>query len=59
MPTNKVQWSAEKRAYYRLLRHLLSDELKAHYNEDQAQPLSPRMAELIETLKKREPSKTH
>jgi hypothetical protein len=39
----------EKRAYYRLLRHLLSDELQT-YKEDQARPLPPRIADLLKTL---------
>ena len=37
MQTKDNQASEERRAYYRLLRHLVSDELQAFYNRDQAQ----------------------
>jgi hypothetical protein len=49
----------EKRAYYRLLRHLLSQKLHASYKEDQAQPLPPRIVDLLKTLEHRDPSDTH
>jgi len=39
MQTKDVQVSEEKRAYYRLLRYLVSNELQIIYNGDQAQPL--------------------
>ena len=39
MWTKDHQASEEKRAYYRLLRYLVSNELKASYSEDQARPL--------------------
>jgi hypothetical protein len=38
MQTKDVQASEEKRAYYRLLRYLVTDELQAFYHGDQAQP---------------------
>ena len=49
----------EKRAYFRLLRHLLSEELQASYESDQARALPPRMVELLEALDEREPPETH
>jgi hypothetical protein len=39
MQTKDVQASEEKRAYYRLLRYLVANELQAFYNGDQAQSL--------------------
>jgi len=39
MPTKDVQAHEERRAYYRLLRYLVSDELQAFYKEEDAQPL--------------------
>jgi len=42
--------SEEKRAYFRLLRHLLSENLQASFKEDQARPLPPRMADLLKKL---------
>src|SRR5690242_16338689 len=38
---NDVRSSDEKRAYFRLLRHLLSEKLQSSYKEDQARPLPP------------------
>ena len=43
----------EKRAYYRLLRHLLSEKLQATYKKDQARPLPPRTVDLLKTLEHR------
>jgi hypothetical protein len=39
MQTKDVQASEEKRAYYRLLRYLVTNELQTLYNGDQAQHL--------------------
>ena len=50
---NHFRSSDEKRAYFRLLRHLLSDKLQSSYKEDQARPLSPRMVVLLQTLENR------
>ena len=50
MRTKDLRSLDEKRAYYRLLRHLLSQRLQASYKEDQARPLPPRMVELLKTL---------
>ena len=46
---NDLRLSQEKRAYYRLLRHLLSGELQT-FKEDQARPLPPRIADQLKTL---------
>ena len=43
----------EKRAYYRLLRHLVSKKLQAAYKEDQARLLPPRIEGLLKTLEHR------
>ena len=40
----------EKRAYFRLLRHLLSERLQASYNNGEARPLPSRMVELLKAL---------
>lgn len=40
----------EKRAYYRLLRHLLSEKLQTSYKVDEARPLPSRMTDLLKTL---------
>ena len=53
MQTIGSRWADEKRAYYRLLRHLLSEEVHASYAEDQTRPLSPRMVNFLETLEHR------
>jgi hypothetical protein len=50
--------SSEKRAYYRLLRHLLSEKLEASYKEDQARPLPPRLAELLKIVEYRKPTES-
>ncbi len=47
---NGFRSSDEKRAYFRLLRHLLSEKLQTSYREDQARPLSPGMADLLKKL---------
>jgi hypothetical protein len=59
MLTKYVGSLDEKRAYYRLLRHLLSEKLQASYKEDPARPLPPRMVDLLKTLEQRKPSETH
>ena len=48
----------EKRAYYRLLRHLLSEKLEASYKEDQARPLPPRLTDLLKSIEYRKPAET-
>ena len=47
---NDFRSSDEKRAYFRLLRHLLSEKLQASFKEDQARSLPPRMADLLKKL---------
>jgi len=54
MQTKDFGSMEEKRAYYRLLRHLLSKKLRASYNEDKARPLPPRIADLLTTLEHRD-----
>jgi len=53
---NGFRLSDEKRAYFRLLRHLLSDKLRTSYREDQARPLPPRMADLLKKLEHPKPT---
>ena len=50
METKDVRSLEEKRAYYRLLRHLLSERLRASYKEDEGRPLPPRIVDLLEKL---------
>ena len=47
---NDFRSSDEKRAYFRLLRHLLTEKLQASFKEDQARSLPPRMADLLKKL---------
>jgi hypothetical protein len=47
---NDLKSSHEKRAYLRLLRHLLSDKLRVAFKDDQVRPLPPRMADLLKRL---------
>jgi hypothetical protein len=57
MQTKNLQASEEKRAYYRLLRYLVGNELQASYGEDQARPLQ--LTDLLKELEYHEPSKIH
>jgi hypothetical protein len=56
MRTKDHQASEQKRAYYRLLRYLVSNELQASDREDQARPLQ--LTDLKE-LEHHEPFKIH
>jgi hypothetical protein len=56
MPTKDHQASEEKRAYYRLLRYLVSNELEASSRADQARPLQ--FTEL-KAFERDEPLKLH
>ena len=56
MTKNDDRALREKRAYYRLLRHLLSEKLEASYKEDQARPLPPRLTDLLKKLEYRKPT---
>jgi hypothetical protein len=57
MSTKGLQASEEKRAYYRLLRYLVSNKLQGRYREDQARPLQ--LTDLLKDLEYPEPSKIH
>jgi hypothetical protein len=57
MQTKDSQSLEERRAYYRLLRHLLSERLQASYKKDQARPLPSRIVEVLKTLEPRRPQK--
>jgi hypothetical protein len=57
MRTKDLQASEEKRAYYRLLRYLVSNVLQASYREDQARPLQ--LTDFLKELEGHEPSKIH
>jgi len=56
MRAKDLQASDEKRAYYRLLRYLVSNELVASYRENQTRPLE--LTDLL-NLEHYEPSKIH
>jgi hypothetical protein len=56
MQTKDHQASEEKRAYYRLLRYLVGNELQASPGEDQARPLQ--LADL-KGLEQHEPFEIH
>ena len=53
MRTNDNRRLNEKRAYYRLLRQLLSEKLEMSYREDQARPLPPRLRDLVKKVEYR------
>ena len=57
MQTKDVQASEEKRAYYRLLRYLVSDELQAFYEDDKGQPLQNKKS--LKGFARHEPSRVH
>jgi hypothetical protein len=57
MPTKGLQASEEKRAYYRLLRYLVSNKLQSRYREDRTRPLQ--LTDLLKDLEYPEPSKIH
>ena len=59
MRTKDFQSLDEKRAYYRLLRHLLSEQLQATYKKDQARPLPPRIVDVLKMLEPRKPPETN
>lgn len=41
----------ETKAYYRLLRHLLTEEVQASFKKEEQPPLPSRMSELVQRLK--------
>jgi hypothetical protein len=57
MRTKDLQVSEEKRAYYRLLRYLVSNELQSSDREDQGRPLQ--LTDLLKQLEHHEPFKIH
>jgi hypothetical protein len=57
MPMSNFQSTDEKRAYYRLLRHLLSEEVVEAYEHEPAEPAPARMMDLLKTLEGYETSK--
>ena len=59
MQTKHLQASEEKRAYFRLLRYLVANELQTYYREEQSRPLQPRIANFLKELEHYEPSKIH
>ena len=59
MQTKDLQASEEKRAYFRLLRYLVTNELQASDREDQARPLRSRIAHFLKELEHYEPSRIH
>ena len=57
MQTKDLEASEEKRAYFRLLRYLVTNELQAYYREEQARPLQPRFTDFLKEFGDYEPSK--
>jgi len=57
MRTKDLQASEEKRAYYRLLRYLVSNEHQVSFGEDQARPLQ--LTDFLKQLEHQEPSTIH
>jgi predicted RNA-binding Zn ribbon-like protein len=57
MRTKDHQASEEKRAYFRLLRYLVSNELQGSCSEDQARPLQ--LTDFLKELEHHEPFKIH
>ena len=55
MRTKDFRSLDEKRAYYRLLRHLLSET----YKKDQARPLPPRIVDVLKTFDDRKSPEAH
>ncbi|MGA7518770.1 MAG: hypothetical protein WB721_06235, partial [Pseudolabrys sp.] len=59
MRTKDLQASDEKRAYYRLLRYLVSDELHTCYEDGQGRPLQPQITDFLKVSERHEPFKIH
>jgi hypothetical protein len=57
MQTKDVQTSEEQRAYYRLLRYLVSNGLQTSCSEDQARP--SQHTDFLKELEHHEPFKIH
>jgi len=54
MQSKDAQLLAEKRAYYRLLRRLLTEEVESAYKEAQPMALPANLSALMTELEKRE-----
>lgn len=54
MRTVTLGSAEEKRKYFRLLRYLLSEELKTDYEKELEKPLPPRMADLLSRIDSQE-----
>ncbi len=59
MPIQTSRWAEERRAYYRLLRHLLSEEVQSAYAAPRAQPLPERLGTLLDSLERDGPQENH
>ena len=59
MQTKYLQASEEKRAYFRLLRYLVTDDFEASHRGEQARPLQPRITDFLKEFEHYEPSKIH
>ena len=59
MHTKDLQASEEKRAYFRLLRYLVTNELQAFHREEQARPLQPRLTDFLKEHEHYEPYRVH
>jgi hypothetical protein len=61
MQTKDLQASEEKRAYFRLLRYLVTNDFQASHREEQARPLQPRITDFLKQFEFEhyEPSKIH
>ena len=46
----ELHGAEETRAYYRLLRHLLTEEVQASFKKEEQQPLPSRMSELVQQI---------
>jgi hypothetical protein len=59
MPAKSPRELDEKRAYYRLLRYLLMDEVQEAYKNDANLHLSPQLDDLMRQLQERLPNDMH
>ena len=50
LQTKDLQASEEKRAYFLLLRYLVTNERQASDREDHARPLQPRITDFLKEL---------
>jgi len=61
MQKKDLQASEEKRAYFRLLRYLVTNDFQASHREEQARLLQPRITDFLKQFEFEhyEPSKIH